>query len=175
MYIILGVLFIIVLFLIFLYNRLIKLNMRVKNAYAGIDNQLKRRADLIPNLVEVTKGYAKYESETLERLVLARTSTIEQQARQSEEISKSLQKLLALSEAYPDLKASEVFSNLQVELTGTEDKIAYARQFYNDCVQHFNTAIQTFPNNIMASILKYEEKPYFQINDDDRKNVDIKL
>ena len=175
MYIVLGIILVVIIMLIILYNRLVKLNVRVKNAYAGIDNQLKRRADLIPNLFEITKGYAKHESETLEKVVLARTNSITEKAKQSEEISHSLKKLLALSEAYPDLKANEVFLNLQVELTGTEDKIAYARQFYNDCVQHFNTAIQTFPSNILANILKYEEKEYFKITDEDRKNVEIKL
>lgn len=169
------ILLLVIVAFIFMYNRLIKLNVRCKNAYASIDNQLKRRADLIPNLVEVTKGYAKHESETLEKVTLARTSTITEKAKQSEEISNSLKKLLALSESYPDLKANEVFMNLQIELTGTEDKIAYARQFYNDCVQHFNTAIQTFPSNIIANMLKFEEKEYFKISDEDRKVVEVNL
>ena len=175
MYIFLGIIVAIIILLIFLYNRIVSLNVRCKNAWASIDNQLKRRADLIPNLVEVTKGYAKYESETLEKLVLARSESITDKAKQSEEISKNLNKLLALTENYPELKASELFQNLQIELVGTEDKIAYARQFYNDTVQHFNTTIMMFPNNIFASILKFEEKEYFKVSDEDKKRVDVKL
>lgn len=175
MYIFLIIIVLIIVLLIFLYNRIISLNVRCKNAWASIDNQLKRRADLIPNLVEVTKGYAKYESETLEKLVLARGESITDKARQSEEISNSLNKLFALTENYPELKANELFQNLQIELVGTEDKIAYARQFYNDTVQHFNTTIMMFPNNIFASILKFEEKEYFKVSDEDKKRVDVKL
>ena len=175
MYIFLIVIVLIIVLSIILYNRIVSLNLRCKNAWASIDNQLKRRADLIPNLVEVTKGYAKYESETLEKLVLARSESITDKAKQSEEISKSLNKLLALTENYPELKASELFQNLQIELVGTEDKIAYARQFYNDTVQHFNTTIMMFPNNIFAKILKFEEKEYFKVSDEDKKRVDVKL
>ena len=152
MYVALGIIVLLIIVFVFIYNKLVSLNVRCKNAYASIDNQLKRRADLIPNLVEVTKGYAKHESETLERIVLARTNSISEQAKQSEEVTKSLKSLLAVSESYPELKANELFKNLQIELTGTEDKIAYARQFYNDSVQHFNTAIMTFPNNLIASM-----------------------
>lgn len=175
MYIFLIIIVLVIILLIFLYNRIVSLNLRCKNAWASIDNQLKRRADLIPNLVEVTKGYAKYESETLENLVLARSESITDKAKQSEEISKNLNKLLALTENYPELKANELFENLQIELVGTEDKIAYARQFYNDTVQHFNTTIMMFPNNIFASILKFKEKEYFKVSDEDKKRVDVKL
>ena len=175
MYIFLGMVFLIIILLIFLYNRIVSLNVRCNNAWASIDNQLKRRADLIPNLVEVTKGYAKYESETLEKIVLARNESITDKAKQSEEISSSLNKLFALTENYPELKADELFQNLQIELVGTEDKIAYARQFYNDTVQHFNTTIMMFPNNIFASILKFKEKEYFKVSDEDKKRVDVKL
>ena len=175
MYIFLIIIVLLVVLSIILYNRIVSLNVRCKNAWASIDNQLKRRADLIPNLVEVTKGYAKYESETLEKLVLARNESITDKAKQSEEISKNLNKLLALTENYPELKASELFQNLQIELVGTEDKIAYARQFYNDTVQHFNTTIMMFPNNIFANILKFEEKKYFKVSDEDKKRVDVKL
>ena len=175
MYIILGVILIIIILLVLLYNRIVSLNVRCKNALASIDNQLKRRADLIPNLVEVTKGYAKYESETLEKIVLARSESITEKAYQSEEISKSLNKLLALTENYPELKSDKLFNDLQIELIGTEDKIAYARQFYNDTVQHFNTAIMMFPTNIFASILKFEEKEYFKVSEEDKKRVDVKL
>ena len=151
------------------------LNVRCDNAWASIDNQLKRRTDLIPNLVEMTKGYAKYESETLEKIVSLRANSISEKAKQSEEVSKSLTNLLAISENYPELKADKVFSNLQIELVGTEDKIAYARQFYNDTVQHFNTTIMMFPNNILANMLKFKEKEYFKVSDEDKKVVEVKL
>lgn len=175
MYIFLIIVILIVVLLIFLYNRIVSLNVRCNNAWASIDNQLKRRADLIPNLVEVTKGYAEYESQTLEKLVLARNESITDKARQSEEISNSLNKLFALTENYPELKANELFQNLQIELVGTEDKIAYARQFYNDTVQHFNTTIMMFPNNIFANMLNFKEKEYFKVTEEDKKRVDVKL
>ncbi len=175
MYITLGIIVLLIIVFVFIYNKLVSLNVRCKNAYASIDNQLKRRADLIPNLVEVTKGYAKHESETLERIVLARTNSISEQAKQSEEVTKSLKSLLAVSESYPELKANELFKNLQIELTGTEDKIAYARQFYNDSVQHLNTAIMTFPNNLIASMFKFKEREYFEVSEEDKKVVKVQL
>ena len=170
------VLVIIILGIIFLYNYLVKLNIRCQNAWSQIDNQLKRRADLIPNLVEVTKGYAKHESEVLTKVTQLRAEgSMSQMARQSEEVSVSLNNLLAVAEGYPDLKANEVFKNLQIELTGTEDKIAFARQFYNDTVQHYNSAIMMFPSNIMAKILQYTEKEYFKVADEDKKEVKVEL
>lgn len=175
MYIALGIIVLLIIVFVFIYNKLVSLNVRCKNAYASIDNQLKRRADLIPNLVEVTKGYAKHESETLERIVLARTNSISEQAKQSEEVTKSLKSLLAVSESYPELKANELFKNLQIELTGTEDKIAYARQFYNDSVQHLNTAIMTFPNSLIASMFKFKEREYFEVSEEDKKVVKVQL
>ncbi len=175
MYILIGILLFIIILIIFLYNRIVTLNVRCNNAWANIDNQLKRRKDLIPNLVEVTKGYAKYESEALENIVLKRAESISEKAIQSEEITNSLTKLLSLTEGYPDLKADKIFNNLQIELSGTEDKIAYARQFYNDSVQQFNTTIMMFPNNIFAKMLNFKEKEYFKVADEDRKRVDIKL
>lgn len=175
MYIFLSIIGIIIVILVLIYNRIVSLNVRCNNAWASIDNQLKRRADLIPNLVEVTKGYAKYESETLEQVVSLRSESITDKAIQSEKVSNALNKLLALTENYPELKADKLFQNLQIELVGTEDKIAYARQFYNDTVQHFNTSIMMFPNNIIAKFLKFQEKEYFKVSDEDRKRVDIKL
>lgn len=170
------VLVIIILGIIFLYNYLVKLNIRCQNAWSQIDNQLKRRADLIPNLVEVTKGYAKHESEVLTKVTQLRAEgSMSQMAKQSEEVSVSLNNLLAVAEGYPDLKANEVFKNLQIELTGTEDKIAFARQFYNDTVQHYNSAIMMFPSNIMAKILQYTEKEYFKVADEDKKEVKVEL
>ena len=170
------ILIVILLGIIFLYNYLVRLNIRFQNAWSQIDNQLKRRADLIPNLVEVTKGYAKHESEVLTNIAKIRSeSTMSQMALQSEKVSNSLNNLLAVAEGYPDLKANEVFKNLQIELTGTEDKIAFARQFYNDTVQHYNSAIMMFPSNIMAKILKYTEKEYFKVSEADKKEVKVEL
>lgn len=169
------IILLIIITVIIIYNRLVSLNLRCKNAWASIDNQLKRRADLIPNLVNVTKGYAEYESTTLESIVNKRNETIAEKANNDKEVRDHLAKLFALTESYPDLKANEVFKKLQIELTGTEDKIAYARQFYNDSVQYFNTAIMTFPNNILAKIMKYKEKEYFKVDELDKRNVDVKL
>lgn len=177
MKILLIVILAIVILIVVLYNYLVKLNIRCKNAWSQIDNQLKRRADLIPNLVEVTKGYAAYESQVLVDVVNARNqaNSMSDLAKNTEEVSNNLKSLLALGENYPDLKANEVFKNLQIELTGTEDKIAFARQFYNDSVQHYNTAIMVFPNNIMAKMMKYKEKEYFQVSDSEKELVKVEL
>lgn len=175
--ILIVILILFVIFVIFLYNYLVRLNIRCKNAWSQIDNQLKRRFDLIPNLVEVTKGYAKHESKVLVDIVNARNEakTLSDIAKNSEEVTNNVKNLLALAENYPDLKANEVFKNLQIELTGTEDKIAFARQFYNDSVQHYNTAITIFPNNILAKIMNYKEREYFKVNDDEKKLVKVEL
>ena len=177
MIIVIIIIVIIVLAIILLYNHLVGLNIRCKNAWAGIDNQLKRRYDLIPNLVEVTKGYATHERETLMEVIKARNDegTMNERAKESEEVSNSVKKLLAVAENYPDLKANELFKNLQIELTGTEDKIAFARQFYNDSVQKYNTAIMSFPNNILAKMMNYKEKEYFQVNESEKQTVKVDL
>lgn len=177
MKILLIIILAIVILIVVLYNYLVKLNIRCKNAWSQIDNQLKRRADLIPNLVEVTKGYAAYESQVLVDVVNARNqaNSMSDLAKNTEEVSNNLKSLLALGENYPDLKANEVFKNLHIELTGTEDKIAFARQFYNDSVQHYNTAIMVFPNNIMAKMMKYKEKEYFQVSDSEKELVKVEL
>lgn len=177
MIIVIIIIVIIVLAIILLYNHLVGLNIRCKNAWAGIDNQLKRRYDLIPNLVEVTKGYATHERETLMEVIKARNDegTMNERAKESEEVSNSVKKLLAVAENYPDLKANELFKNLQIELTGTEDKIAFARQFYNDSVQKYNTAIMSFPNNILAKMMNYKEKEYFQVDESEKQKVKVDL
>lgn len=176
MKIFLIIIFILIVTVILIYNKLVKMDIRCKNAWSQIDNQLKRRADLIPNLVDVTKGYAKHESETLQKIAQLRSgSSVSEMASNSEKVSKNLKDLLAVAEGYPDLKANQVFLNLQIELTGTEDKIAFARQFYNDSVQIYNTAIQVFPNNIFANIFHYKEREYFNVSESDKKNVEVKL
>jgi LemA protein len=155
--------------LVFLYNRLIPLRNRVDNAWAQIDVQLKRRYDLIPNIVETVKGYASHERETLERVIQARNmamaaSGIEQQGQAENMLTGALKSLFALAEAYPDLKANQNFMQLQEELTNTESRIAYARQFYNDSVMSYNTAIQSFPANVVAGLLGFGQRTYFEVD-----------
>ncbi len=163
----LGVLVVVaVLAVIGLYNRLIVLRNRVDNAWAQIEVQLKRRYDLIPNLVETVKGYASHESGTFEAVTQARNVAMsaqgpEQQAAAENMLTGTLKTLFAVAEAYPDLKANQNFMQLQEELTGTESKIAYARQFYNDSVMSFNTAIQSFPANLLAGIFGFVARQYF--------------
>jgi LemA protein len=151
-----------------LYNRLVTLRNRVENAWSQIDVQLRRRYDLIPNLVETVKGYAAHEKDTLERVIQARNVAmaaqgIEQQSKAENVLTGTLKSLFAVAEQYPDLKANQSFLMLQDELTGTEGKIAYARQFYNDSVMSYNMAIQQFPANVIAGSFGFAEKVYFEI------------
>jgi len=173
-YLIIVIILLIIVFIV-LYNKIIRQNMRCKNAFASIDNQLKRRNDLIPNLVEITKGYMKYETETLEKIVKIRSENINELAHISDNITNNVKTLFAKAENYPDLKANEIFKKLQIELTGTEDKIAFARQFYNDCVQSYNTTIESFPTNIIAQLFKFTKNQYFQVKEEERKEINIKL
>jgi LemA protein len=149
------------------YNGLVRLRNRVEAAWAQIDVQLKRRWDLIPNLVETVKGYASHERETFERVIAARnaatTATGPAATAQSDNLlTGALRQLFAVAEAYPDLKANTNFLQLQEELTGTEGRIAYARQYYNDSVQKFNTKTQTVPSSIIANMFGFKEKEYFE-------------
>ena len=162
------------------YNGLVSLRNRIENAWAQIDVQLKRRYDLIPNLVETVKGYASHEKETLERVIQARNAGmgatgVQEQAQAENMLSGALKSLFALSEAYPDLKANQNFLQLQEELTGTEGRIAYARQFYNDTVYRYNTKIQSFPGNIIANNFKFAEREYFQADDEARGPVNVQF
>ena len=174
-----GGIVIVALFIIITYNRLVKLRIRVSNAWSQIDNQLKRRYDLIPNLVEAVKGYAKHEQELFKRVTEMRgkslTGNMSEKAKASEELSQGVKSLLAVSEAYPDLKASANFERLQIELVGTEDKIAYARQFYNDSVLHYNQQIMVFPNNLIAKALGFKESEYFRVNKNEKSVVEVDL
>jgi LemA protein len=159
--------------LIVMYNGLVKLRNKVENAWAQIDVQLKRRYDLIPNLVETVKGYASHERETLDAVIQARNAGMNaagphEQAEAENQITGALKSLFALSEAYPDLKANQNFAQLQEELTGTEGRIAYARQFYNDTVYRYNTKIQSFPANVLAGAFRFSEREYFQADDESR-------
>ena len=160
------------------YNGLVGLRNRIENAWAQIDVQLKRRYDLIPNLVETVKGYASHERETLDAVIQARNAGMNaagphEQAEAENQITGALKSLFALSEAYPDLKANQNFLNLQEELTGTEGRIAYARQFYNDTVYRYNTKIQSVPSNVVAKQFKFAEREYFEVDDAARGNVEV--
>lgn len=169
-FIILGVVVVLIIICIAIYNNLVGLKMRVRNAWAQIDTQLKRRFDLIPNLVETVKGYASHEQGTFEKIVEARNSftnaqTVSDKSEANNMLSNSLKSIFALAESYPELKANENFASLQVELSSTEDKVAYSRQFYNDTVQMYNTAIMTFPSNIFAGMFNFKEESFFEISD----------
>ncbi|MEX2292168.1 MAG: LemA family protein [Acidimicrobiales bacterium] len=177
-YVLLAVVVVIGLYVMVTYNGLVALRNKIENAWAQIDVQLKRRYDLIPNLVETVKGYAAHERETLDAVIKARNTAMaasgpHDQAQAENMISGALKSIFALSEAYPDLKANQNFLNLQEELTGTEGRIAYARQFYNDTVVRFNTKIQTFPGNIIANMFKFEEREYFEVEEQARDAVAV--
>jgi len=161
---------IIILWWIATYNSLIQLRQQMKNGWAQIDVQLKRRYDLIPNIVETVKGYAKHERETFEKVVKARqmgidASTVKDQAAAENMITGALRSIFALAEAYPELKANQNFLLLQEELSGTESKIAYARQHYNDMVMLFNTRVQIFPASIVANASGFKTEEFFEIED----------
>lgn len=160
-------------FVIYMYNNLVIKRNRVKNSWSQIDVQLKRRFDLIPNLVETVKGYASHEKETLDAVISARTKylsskTPEDMMNANGQLSQVLGRLFALSEAYPDLKANENFTHLQQELSKTEDKISYARQFYNDVVLTYNNAVQMFPTSIIASMFNFKEETFFRADEAER-------
>ena len=153
-----------------IYNGLIIARNRCDNSWAQVDVQLRRRYDLIPNLVETVKGYAKHEREVFEKVTQARTSainagTVKDQAQAENMLSGALKTLFAVAENYPDLKANQNFLQLQEELSGTESKIAYARQFYNDMVMKFNQKQQVFPASIIANMFGFKEKEYFEIEE----------
>src|SRR5438093_6005307 len=156
--------------LVGIYNALVRLRNQVKNAWSQIDVQLKRRHDLIPNLVETVKGYAGHEKTTLENVIKARTQAVQaqgvqDQARAESELSGALGRLMVVMEQYPDLKANQNFLALQEELSSTENRIGFSRQHYNDSVMEYNTRIQSFPANIVASSGGFKEEPFFEIED----------
>jgi LemA protein len=165
-----------VLFFVAQYNRLIRLNVSVDESFAQIEVQLKRRADLIPNLVETVKGYAKHEQSTFDAVVSARAkattaSTVADVAAADGLLTQALRGLLAVAEAYPDLKASSNFLSLQEELSTTENKVAFARQFYNDNVRNLNTAVKTIPTSFFAGFAKVTEREFYEVQDPQDRNV----
>lgn len=164
---------ILVLLVVALYNRLVRLRNRTDNAWSQVDVQLRRRYDLIPNLVETVKGYAAHEQQTFEDVVRARAaaqdaSGVEEQAAAENMLTGALRRLFALAEAYPDLRASENFRGLQEQLAETEDRISVSRQIYNDSTLNYNNAVQTVPSNLVASIFGFDARGYFEIEDDAR-------
>jgi LemA protein len=181
--ILIAVVVVIGLFLMVQYNALVRVKNRIENGWAQIDVQLKRRYDLIPNLVETVKGYATHERETLERVIQARNtalsamtgSGIAERGQAEAGLTGTLKSLFALGEAYPDLKASANFAALQEELAGTEGKIAYARQYYNDEVRAYNTRIESFPSNLIAKRFGFREREYFQADDESRGPVQVRF
>jgi LemA protein len=175
-----GAVVALVLWVIWTFNRLVSVRNRVDNGWSQIDVQLRRRYDLIPNLVETVKGYAAHERELFERVTEARARAIgagnvHDQADAENAVTAGLRQLLAVVEAYPDLKANQNFLALQEELTGTESKIAYARQFYNDQVMRLNTMIQTFPSMLVARAFGFGERAFFDVEDPVRGPVDVDL
>lgn len=178
--IILVVVALIILYVIATYNGLINLKNRVANSFAQMDVQLKKRFDLVPNLVETVKGYASHEKEVFEKIAEARSSitgasNVDERKDGENLLTAGLRQLFAVAEAYPELKANENFKDLQRELSDIESKIAFSRQFYNDTVMKLNTKIQYFPSNIVASMFHFNEAKYFEIAEAERENVKVKF
>ncbi len=171
-----GLVVLAILFVIAIYNKLVAKRIQCENGWSQIDVQLKRRHDLIPNLVETVKGYASHERETLEQVTKARQQAVDasgvaDQAQAENFLTGALRQLFALSESYPDLKANQNFMQLQEELTRTENKISFARQHYNDTVSRYNTAVQSFPSNVVAGMFNFTEREFFEIEDPAAREV----
>ena len=179
LWVVLGIIVILILAIIGMYNSLIRLKNRVDEAWSDIDVQLKRRYNLIPNLIETVKGYASHEKETLEKVVQARNAAMQAQsggdvkkaAEAENMLSSTLKSIFALSESYPDLKANQNFLELQRELSDTENKIQASRRFYNGNVRDFNTKIQVFPTNIIAGMLNFKAREFFEIEEAEEREV----
>lgn len=175
-----GIIVILIVYFLFCFNKFIKLNNMVKEAFSTMDVYLKKRWDLIPNLVEVVKGYAKHESDTLDSVIKLRSNTYdnmsdEDKLRTNEQISSSICKIMMLAESYPDLKANENFKNLSNQLVKIEDDIANSRKYYNATVRIYNNKVEMFPSNIVAKITKYKTKAMFEVFSSERENVKIDL
>ena len=180
LWIILAVIILIIIYAFILYNNFISLDNKVKEAFSTMDVYLKKRWDLIPNLVETVKGYAKYEEETLTRVTKLRNNiynemTNDEKIINNEELSSDVSKIMALKEAYPELKANENFIDLSNKLTKIEDDIANARKYYNGTVRIYNNKVQMFPNNIFAKIFGYKTKRMFEASLEDKQNIRINL
>jgi LemA protein len=170
LWIVLGIVVLLLLVVVLLYNRLVRLRNRVENAWAQVEVQLRRRYDLIPNLVETVRGYASHERATFEEVTKARTAaqearTVPEQAQAENLLTQAIGRLFAVAEDYPELRATENFQQLQAQLEDTEGKIAVSRQVYNDAVLTYDTALETVPTNIVGNLFSFEEKPYFEIEE----------
>lgn len=175
-----GVLLLLLLYIASSYNGLVSRSNRVKDCWSQIDIQLKRRFDLIPNLVNTVKSYTQYEAETLQKVIEARNKFIqadspEEAMKANGDLTKELSRLAVVVEQYPNLKASESYNNLQNALIETENKISFARQFYSDTVMIYNNSVQRFPSNIIASWFNFKEGVYFETPKTERENIDVKL
>ena len=180
LWIVLGFVGLVLLYVGFTFNRLVRLRVRSDNAWSQIDVQLRRRYDLIPNLIETVRGYAGHEREVFEEVTRARSNAqaatgVRDQAEAETQISRGIRQLLAVAENYPQLKANENFLALQEELTGTESKIAFARQFYNDQVASLNTLIQSFPSRLVAGWFRFQPREFFEIEESVRGPVAVRF
>jgi LemA protein len=175
-----GILLAVGLWLASSYNSMVRLRNMVRNSWAQIDVQLKRRFDLVPNLVETVKGYAAHEKEVLEKVAQARSmvqsaQSIEQRQQAENQLTNTLRSLFAVAEAYPQLKANDNFLDLQQQMSDLEGKIAFARQFFNDTTMKYNTTIQSFPTNLLAGMFGFPALPYFEVDDVQRQAVQVKF
>lgn len=178
--VLLVVIVVIALFVISTYNGLVSTRNKVRDQFSQIDVQLKKRFDLIPNLVETVKGYAKHESETFEKVIQARNgymnaSSEDEKLKASKELTAGITKIVALAENYPELKANTNFVDLQNQLKDIEEKISYARQFYNDSVLTYNNKIEMFPSNIVASMFGFKKEAFFEADSREKENVQVKF
>src|SRR5260221_6144145 len=174
--VIVGLMVIVIAWVAGAYNGLVRLRNQLENAWAQIDVQLKRRHDLIPNLVETVKGYATNESSTFEKVIQARNmavsaKTVGERAEAENVLTGALKSLFAVAEAYPELKANQNFMALQEELTSTENKISFSRQFYNDSVMSYNTQIEVFPNNVIAGLFHFARREFFEVKDEAQREA----
>ena len=177
LWVILGIVVLVLLWGVVAYNRFVSQRQSIRDAYANIDTELRRRYDLIPNLVESVKGYAAHERATFENVTAARTAAMqaqgpEQQAQAENMLTDALRRLFAVAEAYPELRASENFQALQAELATTEDRIQVSRRFYNASVREYNERVQSVPSNVVASMFGFREEPYFEIEEGDRATLE---
>jgi len=179
-YILIGIVVLLVIYVWSTYNNLVVLKARIKEALSGIDVQLKRRIDLIPNLIETVKGYAKHEKQIFEDVTKARSEmmkagNVSDKLKASDHMTDALKSIFAIAENYPNLKANENFAELQRQLEDTEDKIAYSRQFFNANILDYNTSVITFPNSVIANMFGFTQEKFFEATDEERKKVDVKF
>ena len=179
-YLVIGVIALLVIYVLVTYNGFVRIKNRVEEAFSTMDVYLKKRWDLIPNIVETVKGYAKHEKYTLSEVIKLRNGAYDdmssdEKIKANQQLSKGITKIMALAEQYPDLKANENFKDLSAQLTKIEDEIANSRKYYNGTVREFNDKVQMFPSNVVAMIFGYKSKTMFEANEEERKNVKVSL